>query len=336
MFLHIVTSIGNNQAYFPGTGGNVSLKVGDMILIKASGKRIVHMNEAGGVVGLRHAPVVTFFSNDTVSDEGEQESSKLINSVVQSGYTGRPSIETGFHTFLGIAVIHSHSAYINLLTCSTSFEQLVETIFFGKDITYMCLPYAKPGYHLTHTLLSVAKNLSHRPRVFFMQNHGVIVSAETMEEAVMLHEKINNYVLAYFSLTHAQYPRSTLRHFGDFFSESATPFLQMFVREKFHLFESIEEHILFPDLSVFCDDVEIVDYFGGDCTHKVTIEKSTGKIRYRASNQEAHCIEENLVAYAFLMRYLDVHHLRPVFISKDAVGHIRNMEQERYRKMLLA
>lgn len=336
MFRHVVASIGNNQAYFPGTGGNVSLKVGDVMLIKASGKRIIHMNEKDGVVSLHHTPVISFFSNDVVNDEGEKESLKLINSLVRSGSTGRPSIETGFHTFLGTAVIHSHSAYVNMLTCSTSFEQLVETIFFGKDITYMCLPYAKPGYHLTHTLLSVAQHLSHRPRVFFMQNHGVIVSAETMEDAVALHEKINTYILRYFSLDHTHYPRSSLKHLGDAFSESATPFLHTFVREESHLFGSIEEHILFPDLSVFCDDVAIVEHFSNECTHKMTIERSTGKIRYMASNQEAHCIEENLVAYAFLMHYLKIHHLRPVFISKDAVGHIRNMEQERYRKMLLA
>jgi hypothetical protein len=168
-----------------------------------------------------------------------------------------------------------------------------------------------------------------------MKNHGVIVSAETMDEAILLHEKVNDLALRYFSLTHESYPRASLFHIGKNLSESRTPSLQHFMRENYHLFSAIEEHILFPDLSVFCDDIEIVETFRDICEHKMTIEKSTGKVRYLTSNQESHCIEENLTAYAFLMHYLKVHHLQPVFISKDAVGNIRSMEQEKYRKLLL-
>ncbi|MEN9880950.1 MAG: hypothetical protein RLZZ308_133 [Candidatus Parcubacteria bacterium] len=333
-FSYIVEKIGNNQAYFPGTGGNVSFKIGDVMFIKASGKRVLNMNEDDGVISLSHKPVTQFFFETPKSEEGESISNDLIRKLVHEGQLGRPSIETGFHTLLGSVVIHSHSAYVALFACTLQFQNVVETIFFGTPYKYICLPYAKPGYHLTHTLLDAVRNISGKPRVFFMQNHGLIVSAQTEEDAVLLHEEVNQKIRDYFSLSVNDYPKAELFHLEGDISESGTQFLIDFVASHIHLFASIEEHIIFPDLSVFCDDIEIVDSFS-ECVHKVTIERITGKVRYKTNEQEAQCIEENLVAYAFIMSYMKKHHLSPFYISKNEVGHIRDMEQEKYRKFLL-
>jgi ribulose-5-phosphate 4-epimerase/fuculose-1-phosphate aldolase len=333
-FTDVVASLGGKQEYFPGTGGNVSYKTDDGVMfIKASGKRISHMNEEDGVVPLMYSDVKEYFHATQKHEDGEKESSDLILSLVHSEAQGRPSIETGFHTLLSNAVIHSHSAYVNMLACSRTFETSIDTLFLGSHIPYMSIGYAKPGYYLTHIFLDKVKKLSSRPKVIFMKNHGVVVSADTLEDAIRLHEDVNTVIKKYFGFTDSMYPKGNLVHLHDMCSVSNTAFLQEFVKNNVTIFEHINDYILFPDLTVFCQDIVVTSDTSADA--KIVINKHTGKIVYKTSKKEAHCIEENLIAFAFLMTYMKEHNLQPVYISKEDADSIRNMEEEKYRKRLL-
>ncbi len=333
-FEYVVKAIGHRQDYFPGTGGNISFKIdSETMYIKASGKRITHMNEEDGVVSLRYQPIKEYFYTVPVQQEGESFSNALIMDSLYPYTVGRPSIETGFHTLLSDAVIHSHSAYVNLLTCGTQFEKMIETIFLGSGISYLSISYAQPGYFLTHLLRDKVMKLSGKPKVIFMKNHGVVVSAKTLEEAVSLHEEVNNRIMHYFSLTGHEYPKGDLCHESETRSISRTPLLRAFVMSNMHIFENIDEYILFPDLTVFCQDIFVTR----DVTFpsKIIINKETGDIIYNTTKKEAHCIEENLIAFVFLLKYMKEHYITPEYISRKEADSIRNMEQEKYRKMLL-
>jgi ribulose-5-phosphate 4-epimerase/fuculose-1-phosphate aldolase len=333
-FEEVVKKIGHRQDYFPGTGGNISLKLDDgTMLIKASGKRITHMVEEDGVVGLSYLDIKEHFHATLPSEEGEKESGEIISASVHKNSPGRPSIETGFHALLSKATIHSHSVYVNMLTCSTSFESLIDTIFLGSSIVYLSISYAKPGYYLTHLFLDKVKRLSTRPRVIFMKNHGVVVTAPTFEEAVKLHEEVNDRIMKYFGFTGDEYPAGSLAHCDGRSSVSRTSLLTNFVKNNLETFENINDHILFPDLTVFCQDIVVTKDTG--VSAKIVINKATGEMTYNTTKKEAHCIEENLVAFAFLCTYMKEHNLRPVYISEEEADSIRNMEQEKYRKALL-
>ena len=333
-FNFVVENLGHRQDYFPGTGGNISFKLEDgTMFIKASGKRISHMKEADGIVPIMYHKVKEFFHSTSPSEDGEKKSGELILSVVHKNVNGRPSIETGFHTLLSEAVIHSHSAYVNMFTCSTSFEEGIDTLFLGSHIPYMSISYAKPGYYLTHLFLDKVKKLSSRPKVIFMKNHGIVVSAPTLELAVKLHEDVNSHIKKYFGFDDYMYPKGELVYIDEKTSISNTPFLQEFVRNNIEIFENINSYILFPDLTVFCQDIVVTNISSVDA--KINIDKQTGKITYKTTKKEAHCIEENLIAFAFLMTYMKVHHLKPIYISQKEADSIRNMEQEKYRKLLL-
>ncbi len=330
-----VRSFGDKQEYFPGTGGNISYKIDDeTMIIKASGKRIKDMNEGDAVVGLLYKDVKEYFHNVPMHDKGEKESLDVVINATHKGQQGRPSIETGFHALLSRATIHSHSVYVNMMTCSSVFESMVDTIFLGSAISYMCISYAKPGYHLTHLFLEKVRKLSSRPRVIFMKNHGVVVTAETFEEAIVLHEEVNNKIKVYFGFKDDIYPASRIGMSVEGLAISETQFLRAFVRNNMHVFENINDHILFPDLTVFCQDMCIVD--DTQILSKININRVTGEITYSTSEREALCIEENLIAFAFLFTYMKEHNLRSIYISEAEAVSIRNMEQEKYRKMLLA
>lgn len=333
-FDDLVNSLGHRQDYFPGTGGNVSLKFDDgRMLIKASGKRISHMKNNDGVVGLSYVIIKDYFHSVLPHENGEEESGELISSTIHSTFEGRPSIETGFHALLPHAVIHSHSVYVNMFACSTVFEQIADTLFLGSPIPYLSIAYAKPGYHLTHLFLEKVKRLSARPKVIFMKNHGVVVSAPTLIDAIQLHEDVNDRIMKYFGFTLDDYPKGSLMHLSDICSVSKCTFLRDFAQKNIEIFEKINEYILFPDLTVFCQDILVTDDMSQKA--KIVISKQTGEITYNTTKKEAHCIEENLIAFAFLCTYMKEHHLTPLYISEKEADSIRNMEQEKYRKMLL-
>lgn len=332
-FDNVVDVLGTHQAYFPGTGGNISLKVDDgTMLIKASGKRILHMKENDGVVPLSYLTIKEYFYTTPLHDKGEKESGELVLSTVHKQVQGRPSIETGFHALLSEAVIHSHSAYVNMFACSTAFEMMAETLFLGTHISYLSIDYATPGYHLTHLFLEKVRKLSSRPKVIFMKNHGVVVSAPSLKEAMELHEEVNTRIKKYFGFTDTDYPSGTLYHEHDTRSMSRTPFLIDFVRNHLNIFKNSNDYVLFPDLTVFCQDIVVTD----DVTASAKIVITTaGEIIYNTTKKEAHCIEENLIAFAFLLTNMKAHNLTPVYISQKEADSIRGMEQEKYRKRLL-
>jgi ribulose-5-phosphate 4-epimerase/fuculose-1-phosphate aldolase len=333
-FDDVVKELAHRQDYFPGTGGNISLKLDDgSMFIKASGKRILHMKEDDGIVGLSYKNIRDYFHESVLHKEGEHESLDIVSQSVHVGSVGRPSIETGFHALLSTATIHSHSVYVNMLTCSSSFESLVDTIFLGSSISYLSISYAKPGYFLTHLFLDKVRKLSSRPRVIFMKNHGIVVTAPTMQEAIELHEKINKKVMDYFGFAEDHYPTSILNHHNELSSSSETKLLNNFVKDNIEIFENINDHILFPDLTVFCQDIVVTTK--GDGPTKIVINRETGSITYNTTKKEAYCIEENLIAFAFLTKYMKEHMLKPAYISVEEADSIRNMEQEKYRKVLL-
>ena len=131
---------GNRADYTQGGGGNTSVKNFDngTMLIKASGYRLVDINENTAFVAVDKNKIESYYNSVDLSVEKdyEKESAEVSkNSVVEiSGMaTLRPSVEVGFHAILKKYVIHTHSVYANLLTCSQEGEALAEKLFANKD-----------------------------------------------------------------------------------------------------------------------------------------------------------------------------------------------------------
>jgi rhamnose utilization protein RhaD (predicted bifunctional aldolase and dehydrogenase) len=330
-FTELVEAIGNNQAYFQGTGGNISLKINEHeMLIKASGTRVKDMATQLGLVKVLYSSIRAYFNESTkevVPNEGE---TIIKNSIVLPN-DKRPSIETGFHAILGNAVIHSHSVYANILTCSLYFPILVKEIFGTTTINYKIVEYATPGHALTQKVKEVIGTDTITPVVIFMKNHGVIVSARTLDEVLELHEKVTDTIKKYFNLQ-IEYPVAKLQHLESGESISSTPFLLEFLKNKGEYFSTIHDKILFPDLTVFCKDLLVTNDM--EYTSKIIVNPEEGIILYNTNKKEAHIIEENFVTWAYLLTTMEELQLVPEFISRSESEVIENLESEKYRKMM--
>ena len=145
----------------------------------------------------------------------------------------RPSVEVGFHSFLKKNVIHSHSVYANVLSCSEEGRDAAQEIFAGSGIRHLFLPYIDPGFELTLSIKEAVEEYEREsgeiPNVLFLDNHGVIVHSDDADEAIEMHEKVNEMIRSYFDLE--KFPVPAVQAAADGFAGD-TAFLRAFIAEE--------------------------------------------------------------------------------------------------------
>ena len=256
--------IGNRLDYVQGGGGNISVKISDNLMaIKASGFELKNLTENYGFAFVNHQRIAKEINDkinfseqnsqhfskhnpqtnsqhnslensqniiDGISTEialkNEQEFSLLIKESSQEippFQALRPSMETGFHSIIQDQfVIHSHSVYALILCCSKQGQKILKEIFPQS----IWINYCNPGLELTR---KISKTLAkEKSPIIFLQNHGLIISANQENEALELHQRVNDEIISHLNLT-------------------------IFNPQKINLIaeKKINENVLFPDQIVF-------------------------------------------------------------------------------------
>jgi rhamnose utilization protein RhaD (predicted bifunctional aldolase and dehydrogenase) len=186
----ISREIGSDPALVQGGGGNTSVKAPNgLMAIKASGCSLSEVSETDGYCWVDYRKIRAGLSTKLENDEAYEE---LLRSSTVKESRLKPSMESGFHALLDASVIHSHSVYVNLITCALEGESIIKKRFPQA----LWLPYSTPGRQLS---LELAKALSLRkeiPSLVFLANHGLIISAETANEALALHKETQAAIFA--------------------------------------------------------------------------------------------------------------------------------------------
>ena len=106
----------------------------------------------------------------------------------------RPSVELLFHSLLPERfVLHTHPIVPNAVTCNADGEAILARLF-GDEALWV--PYVDPGLPLArhiHQLpcrLRGTRTAEPAPRITFMADHGIIVSADTTDEIAELCERV--------------------------------------------------------------------------------------------------------------------------------------------------
>jgi rhamnose utilization protein RhaD (predicted bifunctional aldolase and dehydrogenase) len=172
------TIAGARADYVQGGGGNTSVKLpGGLMAIKASGFRLCQVTENEGF-----AVVET----DTLKDVTAEQGYKAL----------RPSVEVGFHALLKTFVLHTHPVYANLALCSENGMARLENIMGG--IGYITVPYINPGAELSAAIKELLKP---ETQAVFMINHGLVVTADTADDCLRLHDEINGRIAKSYGVT---------------------------------------------------------------------------------------------------------------------------------------
>jgi len=177
---------GNGKDFTIAGGGNTSVKDGSRIAIKASGVGLRGITEDGFVELSR--PAIRQILSRSYSDDPfkreEQIKNELLACRTEPERGGRPSVETSLHEMIELTyVVHTHPWEVNALMCARDAERETARLF-GKDALFV--PYTDPGYRLAKLMFEALEG--HRkahgaiPKIVLMQNHGLVVSADTTAE----------------------------------------------------------------------------------------------------------------------------------------------------------
>jgi NAD(P)-dependent dehydrogenase (short-subunit alcohol dehydrogenase family) len=97
-------------------------------------------------------------------------------------------------------VVHTHPCAVNALTCSVRAEKTARELF-GNEALWV--PYTDPGYKLAKLMEEklAAYRAAHRgePRIVLMQNHGLVVGADTAAEIHAFTDEVMRKITSRFT-----------------------------------------------------------------------------------------------------------------------------------------
>lgn len=324
---------GARADYTQGGGGNTSVKNEEkgIMLIKASGYRLKDITENTAFVGVDLKMISDYYSEVDVSvkKDYEKESAEVAkNSIVpiEGIATLRPSVEVGFHAILKKYVIHTHSVYANILTCSCEGEKIAAEIFSEKDFGFIFLPYINPGFELTLAMKKEIERYSAEnnryPEVIFMKNHGLVVNADSADRAIYLHTEVNETIMRKFGLKD-NFREVTLKE-EDGVYVSETKSVNEFVQNNGLTKEFLDKYPLYPDQLVYLNNI---------LTHSPeTLTVKGGTVYYKSDIKQATTLEETLAAYLFVLSAVKNAGLTLSTMNEKEVYFINNWEAEKYRR----
>lgn len=337
----ISKAVGVHPDLVQGGGGNTSVKIDhELMAIKASGYRLEQVTQDDGFAVVNYRNIVEYFNNANITPEidSEKVGAELVsqNTVQLEGYKAlRPSVEAGFHSILKKYVIHTHPVYANILCCSKEGERLVEKIFKSNDLQCVWVPYTMPGFHLTLSIKNIVDRYMNEhgvfPQVIFMQNHGLIVTAEDAEDCLKLNETVNDMIKRHFNIS-APYPEIKLERVSDTEFISRTEFVREFIKNN-HIDMEFFKKVLYPDQIVYLGSEQIaID----QADNKININTLTGEVVYKTGYIEARTIEETLTACLYVIHHILKNGLEINAMTDEDIDKIKNWGAEKYRKKMVS
>jgi len=189
---------GNDKNYVIAGGGNTSFKDDQTIWVKASGQPLSDLTEEG-LVALNREKLREISSRKYPDDPVTRESQvkeDLYKSIVDPLQKRRPSVETSLHEMIRYKfVVHLHPTLINGVLCSRNAKNFTQN-HFGDKVLFV--PYTDPGYTLfkkvEDDILLYREKFKSDPKIIFLENHGVFVSADSTSEIRKIYRSITTTI----------------------------------------------------------------------------------------------------------------------------------------------
>lgn len=185
-FKNVSVRMGNNLDIIQANGGNTSIKIDNYLFIKASGKYLADANnsEIFAKVSLKDKSLQ---KNHKSNDEIKNLSNNKLKEL-------KPSIELDLHFLISSKVVlHSHPIDLIAQTMMSDGEKRLGKIL--EEFDWLWIDYCKPGIDLAKKVKNLLK--VKRVNILVLQNHGLVIGAETPLEA----EKIQTRIIKKVNLT---------------------------------------------------------------------------------------------------------------------------------------
>lgn len=180
-------------------GGNSSIKLDDgTMLIKASGFSLSDVGLSKGYSKVDNQLIINITENQelkNISDRSKRDSFvKELISKATLDKNNKPSIETFLHSLMSKYTIHIHPIQVNAITCKCDWKDILQKIFK----TALFVNYKTPGFDLALELKNEMEKYliinKIKPKIIFLQNHGLILSSDDFNEIFCLNEDVINNI----------------------------------------------------------------------------------------------------------------------------------------------
>ena len=170
--------VGQDPLLVQSAGGNTSLKIGDVMWIKASGTNLGDALERDIFVPTAWRDIAHSLKDG--SPKADQPAAYLLGDG-----TLRPSIETCLHAIFDAAVVlHVHCvSTIALAVLSDGAQRIKQRM---PNIEWVWVPYRRPGAELGRILLEKRTT----ENVAILGNHGLLVAADSVAKAEILLDEV--------------------------------------------------------------------------------------------------------------------------------------------------
>ena len=202
--IRISNVTGKDSALVQAGGGNTSVKTpdGKYMYIKASGTALKDMNEQAGWRRLRLDSVLSIIKDksmaqlDTYTREMEVVNQLLLACDDDVSAEVRPSVEAHLHAFLDRCVIHLHPVAVLAYACAKNGRTELEKLFKDEKLPPLWVPYVDPGFMLAKKIALLVDNyqkqFGKKPAILFLEKHGLLISANSTEAALLLLRRVIN------------------------------------------------------------------------------------------------------------------------------------------------
>lgn len=172
-YIRMCCFLGGYKELVQGSGGNISIKSNSEICIKSSGRVLAHTS-----LNSNHVTC----SIEKLESLYRKKDDATITSVIRGDKESVPSMEVFFHLLPSKWVVHLHPTWLLQFLCLEDWKIRLSIC----NMNYVCIPYKTPGFELSSYIRDSYNNES----VLFLQNHGVIICANTSNDILSILDKL--------------------------------------------------------------------------------------------------------------------------------------------------
>lgn len=208
--IHLAKFAGGRFDLVQAGGGNISWKSkNNEIFIKKSGISMSEIVSVNQCARLHTQEVFAILNNQTLLNEtskkAREETAEKLLAKTNLTPDIRPSIEVYLHVMLFAFTLHTHPIAVNNLVIRKDAKDIVESLF--PDSVFV--DYATPGIELAIALKEAVSRYEtknkRQPHLIFLKNHGLIVSANHVEEVEQLTDAVVTKIEQTLQISYERY-----------------------------------------------------------------------------------------------------------------------------------
>ena len=219
--------------------------------------------------------------------------------------------------------VHLHFTLSNIFLCSNSdLTRILKDFYYD----YSIVEYYTPGIDLACEIYNIYSN---ECDIYFLKNHGIIITANTIEKIIEYYE----YIYKFFNnkLNNIYDNEFICFKLNQIYNTNSKNVIIKHIKCPINILKNII--VCFPDLAVFIQKIIEID----------TLAALQHNFNYHdiiIFNNEVYLVTENVSKMYALIEILDSYMILynsnntyTKLVSINNVSHIQNMPEELYRKM---